>query len=342
MYNLVQRIISQPKNTNSTSSYNKVDINASLKIWRLIDGKAGHENQTLGLVQSLASKVSCQCFEIRVSNSLEALFSILTSTWGLCSGLPLPDLIIGAGNATHLHAIAAKRLFGGRTIILMKPSIPVNLFDLCLIPDHDNYQGSGEFINTKGVLNPIKPQGEHKQNKSLIMIGGNSKHFDWDTLELIGQVYELVKQNPDIEYTLTTSRRTPKDFTLAVKRIHFANLKIIPFAETHPNWVAEKLAESAAAWVTEDSVSMVYESLTANVAVGLLNVRSKKQSRVSKGVQSLVNHNLVTRFDLFGMYQLKLSPVPGFSEAERCCNWILNSWIAPEFKRVTFETLKNA
>ncbi|OYY49377.1 MAG: nucleoside-diphosphate sugar epimerase [Methylophilales bacterium 28-44-11] len=308
---------------------NTIDCENQIIIWRLIDGKPGHENQSLGLVNSLRQKVNSKCFDIRVSNDLDALFNLFTATWGLASGLPLPDLIIGAGHATHLHALAAKRAFGGKIIILMQPSLPVSWFDLCLIPEHDAYRGRGEYLETRGVLNPIKPDGQHHQNKSLIMVGGSSKHCLWKTSDLVAQVYELVKKNPNIEYTLTTSRRTPKDFISAVKRIHFSNLMIVPFADTESGWVSKQLAESASAWVTEDSVSMVYESLTANVAVGLLNLDTMRDSRVTRGVKSLVSQGLVTRFDFSGMYQNKLSPVLGFTEANRCSNWILERWMQP-------------
>jgi uncharacterized protein len=296
-------------------------------IWRLIDGKPGHENQSLGLVNSLKSKASCNCFDVKVSIPLEALFNLFTSTWSLGKDLPFPDLIVCAGHATHLHALAARRAFGGKTIVLMQPSLPVSWFDLCLIPEHDAYRGKGEYLETRGVLNPIKPDGQHHQNKSFIMVGGPSKHYEWVTSDLITQVYELLKQNPNIEYTLTTSRRTPKDFISAVKRINFSNLMIVPFADTQSGWVARMLAESASAWVTEDSVSMVYESLTANVAVGLLNLQTMRESRVTKGVKNLVSKGLVTRFDFLGMYQNKLRPVVGFTEANRCSNWILERWI---------------
>lgn len=310
-----------------------------LIIWRLIDGKPGHENQSLGLVNALTNNVDCQCFDIKVSNAVEALFNLLTATWGLASGLPVPDLIVGAGHATHLHALAAKRAFGGKTIVLMQPSFPVSWFDLCLIPQHDAYRGGGKYLETRGVLNPIKPDGEHHQNKSLIMVGGPSKHCKWDTANLVAQVYELVKQNQRIEYTLTTSRRTPKDFVSAVKRIHFSNLNIVPFGETQSGWVASALAASASAWVTEDSVSMVYESLTANVAVGLLNLHAIRESRVTRGVKHLVNQGLVTRFDFQGFYQNRLRPVQGFTEANRCSHWILQRWMQPRLtQKPAFET----
>lgn len=330
---LVNSLVSRLKNERILNQ------KSQLTIWRLIDGKAGHENQSLGLVASLSSKIQCQSFDIKVSHVADGLLAWLSGTWSHGAGLPLPDLIIGAGNATHLHALAAKKVYGGKTIILMQPSLPVSLFDLCLIPQHDAYQGRGAFIETKGVLNPIKPDGAHRQNQALIMIGGPSKHCEWDTLKLIAQVYELVNHHPDITYTLTTSRRTPQAFVSAVNRIHFTNLKIVPFEQTEKGWVAQQLSESAYAWVTEDSVSMVYEALTAGVAVGLLNLTVKRDSRVSRGVQQLINQGLVTRFDFLASYQHKLHAVLGFVEAERCSQWILQRWLQPGvYQQPTFTT----
>jgi len=304
-----------------------IDKHQQLIIWRLIDGKPGHENQSLGLVNALAKQTHCEYIDIRVSNGFEALVSYLTSTWGLGAGLPLPDLIIGAGHATHLHMLAAKKAYGGKTIVLMQPTLPVSLFDLCLIPEHDQYQGRGEYLQTRGVLNPISAAGEHQENQGLIMIGGPSKHCAWDTLKLIAQVYELVNHNPDITYTLTTSRRTPKAFVSAVKRIHFPNLKVVPFEETGKGWVKQALANSACAWVTEDSVSMVYEALTSQVAVGVLTMPIKKENRVSRGIQKLVRQGLVTRFDFLQHYQQTLQSAVGFMEADRCSQWIMQSWV---------------
>jgi uncharacterized protein len=324
---------------NSLQNESSSLVDRPLIIWRLVDGKAGHENQSLGLVKALSSQQPCQCFEIKVSNIVDGLLACISATWSLGSGLPLPDLIIGAGHGTHLHALAAKRAYGGKTVILMQPSLPVYFFDLCLIPQHDQYQGRGKYIETRGVLNPIKPDGEHHQQNALIMIGGPSKHCEWDTLKLIAQVYELVNHNPDITYTLTTSRRTPQTFVSAVKRIHFANLNIVPFEQTEKGWVAQQLSNSAYAWVTEDSVSMVYEALTAGVAVGLLNLSVKRDSRVSKGVQTLIHQGLVTRFDFLEVYKSKLKAVIGFVEAERCSRWMLQRWMQPNAnKQPTFDT----
>jgi len=320
-------------NTGNLSDFSQITV------WRLIDGKPGHENQSLGLVNALAERVNCQTIDIEVSNGFEALVSYLSSIWGLGAGLPIPDMIVGAGHATHLHMLAAQRAYGGKTIVLMQPSLPVSMFDLCLIPEHDQYQGGGEYLETKGVLNHIKPDGAHHDNQALIMVGGPSKHCDWDTLKLIAQVYELVKHNPNIQYTLTTSRRTPKAFVSAVRRIHYSNLKIVPFEETSKGWVARKLAESAYAWVTEDSVSMVYEALTAQVAVGLLNMPVKQDSRVTRGIQKLIQQGFVVRFDFLQVYQHKLKATVGFVESDRCSRWVLQSWMHPNpTRRPVLET----
>ena len=52
--------------------------------------------------------------------------------------LPKPDILLGAGHATHLDIITAKLKFGGKSVIIMKPTLPYCMFDLCLIPKHDN------------------------------------------------------------------------------------------------------------------------------------------------------------------------------------------------------------
>ncbi|OYZ71308.1 MAG: nucleoside-diphosphate sugar epimerase [Methylophilaceae bacterium 17-43-7] len=314
------------------NSNHRYDTRDELVIWRLTDGKPGHENQTLGLLNSLKSKVKCQSHEIKVSNNFEALFNIFTATWPLGRNLPLPDIILGAGHNTHLHLLAAKRSFGGKTIVLMKPSLPVRWFDLCLIPQHDNYQGGGNYIEIKGVLNSIRPTGNQKTSKSLIMIGGPSKHFKWSDSGVIAQIYELVKQNPYIEYILTTSPRTPESFVAAVRRIKFQNLCIVPYQNTIKGWISAKLDECSSAWITEDSVTMVYEGLTAQVAVGLLNLEANKNSRVYRGVESLVYQKFVTRFDFIGVYKKSLLPVNGFSEADRCSDWLLQNWELQQYR----------
>ncbi|HDZ15832.1 MAG TPA: nucleoside-diphosphate sugar epimerase [Methylophaga aminisulfidivorans] len=295
----------------------------SMVIWRLTDGKPGHESQSEGLVNALKRKMDCQSIDIRVSNRIQPLFDLLSSTWPAGKSLPRPDFIVGAGHRTHLNMLAAQRTYGGKTIVLMQPSLPVSFFDLCLIPEHDNYQGDGDVIETRGVLNPITVQGEHHRKKGLFLIGGPSKHYHWDEALVVSQILQVCKQNPAIQYTLSTSPRTPHDFAADIAGIKISNLTIIPYEETGKGWVKSELANAYTAWITEDSVSMVYEALTAQTAVGVLNMNVKKDNRVARGLSKLIGEGYAVRFDSLGHYKKQLHPVLGFMESDRCADGVI-------------------
>jgi uncharacterized protein len=299
--------------------------NNALVIWRLLDGKPGHEHQSLGLVNAMQQRLAVQVVDIAVGRSGAGWLYLAAGVWPAGKQLPKPDMIMGAGHATHGHMLAAKRAYGGKTVCMMQPSLPAELFDVCLIPEHDQYRGFSSFIETRGVINHIQPVGAETKDSDdvLIMIGGPSKHFEWDELGVIAQVYDLVRKHTDVHFILTTSRRTPASFVSAMQRVRLANLTIIPIADTDKDWVQTTLARVSSAWVTEDSVSMVYEALTAQVAVGLINLPAQGNSRVSRGIATLIDSQLVTRYDPYGLYRQYMRPVLGFNEAGRCCEALL-------------------
>lgn len=303
----------------------------TIVIWRLLDGKPGHENQSLGLVKAIQNYMACQYYDIEVKGGMKAVCNVITGHWPGGHDLPIPDLIIGAGHRTHWDMLAAKRAYGGKSIVLMRPSVPLTWFDLCLMPQHDHYKGPGFFVETQGVLNPFHASGPHHHDKALIMIGGPSKHYQWDTLGLLTQIRQLLAHRPWVKHTLTTSRRTPADFTLSLNSLSAHNLKVVSYCDTGPGWVANELAHSGTAWISEDSVSMVYEALTAHVSVGILNLDIKKENRISRGLENLIVNNMVVRFDSNAKYQQFLRPVMGFSEAERCAKLIVEKWFYSDY-----------
>lgn len=304
------------------SQYN----NHSLIIWQLTDGKPGHEKQTLGLINAIAKQTAVDHYEIPVRPSMFTWVNYLAGRWHQGNHLPLPDFIIGAGHHTHIHMLAAKKAFGGKTVVLMRPSVSASLYDFALIPEHDQYQGRGHVIETRGVLNPMQPKGEHDPNRVLLLIGGPSKHYGWENQAVINQVKMLIHQQPDKQFVLTTSRRTPLDFTRALAKENLPRLAIVPVAETPVGWVEQELAKSGAAWISEDSVSMVYEALTAQVAVGLIGVKKLRENRVADGVANLVRNRHVVRFDPNGVHQQNMHALNGFQEAGRCANQLLAAW----------------
>lgn len=308
---------------------------SALVVWRLLDGKPGHEHQSLGLVNEMRQRLEIEVIDLPVGSGGAGWMYLAAGIWPAGKQLPRPDMIIGAGHATHGHMLAAKRAYGGRTVCMMQPSLPAEMFDVCLIPEHDQYRGFSSFIETRGVINHIQPADAGKKDNSdvLIMIGGPSKHFHWDELGVIAQVYDLVRKSAEVNFVLTTSRRTPASFVSAMRRVSQTNLTIIPIEETGKDWVQTTLARVSTAWVTEDSVSMVYEALTAQVAVGLINLSAKGKSRVSRGMEKLIDRQLVTRYDPYGLYRQYMRPVLGFNEASRCSDALLTYFNQPSARR---------
>jgi hypothetical protein len=294
-------------------------------VWAFTDGKAGHENQTRGLLAALARRQPVDARWINVPAYASVLSSLMTRRFLPGVGLPPPDLLLGAGHRTHLPLLAARRAHGGRTIVLMKPSLPRAWFDLCVIPEHDGVTGAN-VLTTRGALNPVEP-GEKDARAGLILIGGPSRHHGWNENDILSQVETIVAREQDVDWQLTTSRRTPSATTARLRALTFRNLTVVPVSETGPGWLAERLAGAAQVWVTEDSVSMLYEALTANAATGVLGVPAKRESRIARGIDALKRDGLVTGFADWQHGRKLDAPAAPFNEAARVAAWIGDKWL---------------
>ena len=235
-----------------------------------------------------------------------------------------PNLILAAGHATHLSLLLLGWRLKVKTVVLMKPSLPTRLFDLCLIPAHDRPPPAENIIETQGALNPMRAH-EKKADTGLILIGGPSKHHAWDEEGLMRQLQNLVSRDAR-QWMLTSSRRTP-DTTLKRLKKELQGIKFVPHTETPQGWLAEHLATAEQAWVTADSVSMVYEALTAGCGVGVLDVPQQAKNRLTQGLQTLVDDGIITFFSRWTGDKL-LKPDRNFDEAGRCAQQILTrGWL---------------
>ena len=272
---------------------------APLRIWRLIDGKRGHEKQSLGLVLALSKLKKVTCDDIKVGHSVPTqIIQFLLGRFPPGKKFKKPNLIIGAGHRTHFSILAAKRAYGGKSIVLMKPSLPYFLFDLCLVSEHDKPPKKANIIATIGALNPLGLDGLHKKIplSHLILIGGPSSHYLWDNNLIIEQIEQIVKkgQRSIQQWILTTSPRTPKEFIKNLRERKLSDLKIYQFEDTKPGWVEEMLLASENAWVTPDSVSMTYEALSAGCRTYFFNLPpSKSNTKVKQSLQSLLKDGYI-------------------------------------------------
>ena len=125
-------------------------------VWRFSDGKPGHDNQSLGLADALQRRLSVALYEVPVLPRQSAWLEWLSGRFPPGRLLPDPWLFIGAGHATQIPMLAARRARGGRAVVLMAPVLPGRLFDLCVIPEHDRPRSAANVIETCGALNRVQ------------------------------------------------------------------------------------------------------------------------------------------------------------------------------------------
>jgi mitochondrial fission protein ELM1 len=298
-------------------------------VWRFADGLRGHENQSDGLIAALSRRTSLSIHTVptpraRQANALwRALLGADTAT------LPNPDLLIGTGNATHLPMLAVRRRRGGRAVVLMKPSFPMAWFDLVIAPAHDRLTPRANLLVTRGALNRMRPAHEKNPGEGLILIGGPEREHPWAPDMLEAQITAIAEGHRNVQWCAASSRRTPTDFLPHLRELKLPNLDTMAVTDVDSDWLPGKLVTAATVWVTEDSVSMLYEALTAGAATGLLNVprRDERESKRNLG-GGLLAEGLVTSFDDWRAGRLLEPPPEPLDEAGRCADWILDQWQA--------------
>ncbi len=306
-------------------------------IYIISDGKKGHLSQTRGLANALIEQASertpgCkhECFEVDITGLswLKKLFYK-----GRELPYPRPDLILCAGHGTHLASLSLARHLRCLCMVCMRPSLPASMFDLCITPRHDlpdGFEANGQVFPTNGAINSIRPKPDVQKTQTLILIGGPSKSYNWDAELVLNQLTSIARLTTT-PIVLTTSRRTPPDFVQDVTAA-CPNIRVIPVEETGPDWVPENLAKAKEVWVTQDSVSMVYEALSSGAPVGIIEMPAKEgphkpdASRIARGLNMLISERSVCRFTEWA----KTNTIPQtgtvMNEAGRAATYILDNF----------------
>jgi len=301
------------------------------------DTRAGHVKQTRGLVQALSELTPVEVTDVFLPDYgfwrsffdwIIFIFYFLKSEKKNQS--LEADLIIGTGTHTHIPMLLHKRKNMGKVVTCMTPDWPLAKYmDLCFVPEHDFPRKADNIIITMGPPNTACNQQAHDPKQGLIVIGGvDKKTHHWNNEKIILQVRHILEAKIDIFWTVSTSPRTPKRMTsmLAMLDKEFSNMVFIPFEKTPRGWIEEQYAESEFAWVSADSVSMVYEALSAGCRVGVLSVEWKNQkSKLARAIGLLEKNNKIVSFEIWkdtGAWPGHF----GLNEAERCAMEILRKW----------------
>ncbi len=286
----------------------------------LSDGKRGHENQSLGLADALQCRTGAE-IETVVFPENTGVFS---KTRRASHRDTSPQLLIAAGHRTHLPLLIAGRRLKCPTVLIMRPSLPVRFFDLCLIPQHDliDTPESPHIVPTVGALNRLPEDPPVKEPKGLVMLGGPSKHFDWNDKLVLDAVKTIVLSTPDLEWTLGDSRRTPEGLLDRIRALRLP-LAIAPHGGTAPDWLPRTLGTAGTVWVSPDSTSMIYESLSSRAKVGLLPLTANG-TRLSRSIDKLIDSRSVTPFRSWSPGAPLPEPAEPLHETSRCADEVLS------------------
>jgi mitochondrial fission protein ELM1 len=261
-----------------------------LSIWVVSDGRAGIENQALGLAEAVQRLIPVEIAikHIRWRPLFDRLPSALKTRAMLASEPltdPWPDLWIATGRATLPLSTRIKAWSGGKTFAVQTqdPRWANARYDLIVAPAHDGLSGDNVFEIT-GSPHRITPQriaqaapafadriAPLPHPRVAVLIGGKSKAFDLTeahAADLGDQIAAAVRASCG-SLMLTFSRRTPD----AAKAAMTARLSDLPgwiWDGTDDNPLFGFLHFADHILVTEDSANMAAEAASTGKPVHVL------------------------------------------------------------------------
>lgn len=310
---------------------------APLKVAAFLDTRPGHMKQTLGIIDALQELTPTEVIEIRlphlpVLREIMNRFKYMFFPGALCSAdLEGCDCMIGTGSRTHLPMLACKKLYPVPVVTCMTPSILLrDKFDLCFVPHHDRPAAGKNIVITNGPPNRARATGRNDPGKGLILIGGkDEKSHIWDSASIIREVSVLLQETNDIRWTISTSPRTPDETTNGLRKLaeEYPAVQFVPFSETGPGWIEQAYEQNKIVWVTADSMSMVFEALSAGCHVGLLPVRWKKpENKFQYCADNLGREGYIVTYEQWKSGKASWGRTEPLNEARRCAREILKRW----------------
>lgn len=271
-------------------------MTAPLSIWVVSDGRAGMENQALGLAEAVQrlTPADITVKRVRWRKAFDRLPSALKADWMLDRssdpvapgpGEPWPDLWIATGRAALPLSASARARSGGRTFVVQTqdPRWKTGVYDLVVAPAHDALTGPNVLSITgsphrvtaarlaedaaafETALAPLP------RPRVAALVGGRSMAFDLPeghAADLADQIAAAVSAAGG-SLMLTFSRRTPE----AAKRVMTARLAGLPgliWDGTGSNPYFAFLHFADHVLVTEDSANMAAEAASTGAPVHIL------------------------------------------------------------------------
>lgn len=260
--------------------------------WVMSDGKAGMENQCLGLAEAVGTVPVVKRIDLKspwrqltpylpaaIPGSLTAASDPLSPPW--------PDLLITSGRQAVGLALAIRRRSGGRTfcVHIQNPGVPTALFDLVVMPQHDRKSGRS-IISTRGALHRVTPArladaaarfaprlAALPHPRIAVLIGGSNGVYQLTPVVMrdVAEKLACLARTHGAGLMVTPSRRTGAE-NEAILRTALAGLPAEVWDGTGENPYFAYLGSADAVIATCDSVSMISEAASTGKPVHVIEL----------------------------------------------------------------------
>jgi len=269
---------------------------APLSIWVVSDGRAGIENQALGLAEAVGrltpagitlKRIRWKPLFDRWPSALKTPAMLDPASDPLAAPFPdlWPDLWIAAGRATLPLSVRVRRWSDGRTFVVQAqdPRWATRRFDMVVAPAHDRLSGDNVFEIT-GSPHRVTPEriaaaapafagrlAALPRPRVAVLVGGRSSAFDLTEAHAARLADRIAAAIRDAggSLMLTFSRRTPEPARRAMtERLSGLPGWIWDGTGDNPLFAFLHLADHVL--VTEDSANMAAEAASTGKPVHVL------------------------------------------------------------------------
>jgi len=292
------------------------------------DGKKGHEKQVLALLEELSKTIDIKIYQEDYHiSSLKRFFDIFHHStsyvfkkYDSCKIIKSYNqndihLVIGAGSNIHTRLLLLKKFLKdiyNKDIIaisVLTPGLFKNEFNFICAPNHDEIKLSNikNTIFFEGSLAKVSIQ-EPDDSIGLIGLGGINNHFIFNEDDLIKQIEYILSLYPNKDWYLFSSRRTSDLMIDKIKRLtnSFSNLIV-----AHENF-DEIIKRASIKFITQDSMNMVYESLSTKGQTFVFNMKYKNENKITKQIKKLIENKQIGYIENIamsdGLKKIKIQP----------------------------------
>ena len=292
------------------------------------DGKKGHEKQVQALLEELSKTIDINIYEEDYHiSSLKRFFDIFHHStsyvfkkYDSCKIIKSYNqndihLVIGAGSNIHTRLLLLKKFLKdiyNKDIIaisVLTPSLFKNEFNFICAPNHDEIKLSNikNTIFFEGSLAKVSIQ-EPDDSIGLIGLGGINNHFIFNEDDLIKQIEYILSLYPNKDWYLFSSRRTSD---LMIDKIKTLANSFSYLIVAHENY-DEIIKRASIKFITQDSMNMVYESLSTKGQTFVFNMKYKNENKITKQIKKLIENKQIGYIENIamsdGLKKIKIQP----------------------------------